>query len=96
MYFRILINTVNQEYVQAFRDRLLAELLDAGEQESNVGGRSLPLAYPDHLDGLRSYYISGHQHQLSEAELEALVDNIYVEVFGTRQNFQFRVLVHDG
>lgn len=92
MYFRILINSENQENVQTFRDRLLAALLDADVRESNAGGHPHPVANPDYLDGLRSYYISGHQHRLGEAELEALVNDIYVEVFGTHLNYQFRVL----
>ena len=92
MHFRILINSENQVAVQAFRDQLLAELMGAGERESQVGDRPRPVANPDYLDGFKSYYISGHQHRLGEAELEEFVTRIYVEVFGTRHNYQFRVL----
>lgn len=92
MYYRILVNTEGREWVEKFVDRLRKELMAIGERESGEGRKRRPVSEADHFEGIRTYYISGHQHRSSSEDFRELVSLCYKESFGHLRNYQLKMI----
>jgi hypothetical protein len=86
------VNTENRDGVVEFVNRLFDELIERGERETREGHQRLPVSQAHPFEELRTFYIRGHQHQLSDGDFKELVSSCYEKTFGHLKNYQMKTL----